>query len=158
MTYSYDPTALNENTAEGRKNIVRMWVGDTDQSQKQVTRRLEDEEIAYTLTRWSNQLLPAAVECGDILLARLARTEIGTVQNTQGQRYDQIKANVARLRDKMRGMIGFEVTGQSLSEKRAHEEDEDVVPSSFRRGQFDNRNAAQPDSPGTITSELDQED
>lgn len=157
MSWDYNVANLDPATAEGRKNIVRMWVGDTDPSQKQATRRVEDEEIHFTLTRWNDQLLPAAVEVGDILVARLSRTEIGTVQNVQGQRFDQIKKNVAQLREKMRGMIGMEVTGQSISEKREAEQDEDRVASSFRRDQFDNPDAIQPDRPGVLTPLAEEE-
>lgn len=157
MSWDYDPTNLNETTAQGRKNVVRMWVGDVDPTQRMTTRRLEDEEILYTIVRWNQQVLPAAVECGETLLSRLARTEIGTVSNVQNQRYDQIASNVERLRERLRGTICMEVTGQSLDEKRDVEADPDAVGSSFRRGQFDNPFANQPDAPGTVTT-VDEDD
>jgi hypothetical protein len=46
MAWSYDPTDLDNTTASGRLNIVRLLVGDTDTVDQQV----QNEEITFGLS------------------------------------------------------------------------------------------------------------
>jgi hypothetical protein len=52
MAWSYDPTDLDNTTASGRLNIVRLLVGDTDTVDQQV----QNEEIAFGLSENGNNI------------------------------------------------------------------------------------------------------
>jgi hypothetical protein len=144
VTWTYRVEDLESDSDAGRLARIRLLVGDVDSSQKLTTRRLEDEEIRYYMSRWGTDHT-AALEAGEALLARLSRTEIGTVQNVQGQRFEQITKNVERLREWVRAGIGPVATGQSEAEKRDADADYNRPASAFARGMFDNPLAPQPE-------------
>lgn len=54
--WTYDPSELDKTTEEGRKNIIRLLIGDTDSSDPQV----QDEEIAFYLEDNSDKVYSAA--------------------------------------------------------------------------------------------------
>ena len=67
--WTYDPSILNGNTQEGRKNIVRLLVGDTDS----VDPQLQDEEIYFALNASQDKVYPAASTVINVIISKYAR-------------------------------------------------------------------------------------
>lgn len=68
MTVTYDPTDLDTSTPEGRVNVVRLLVGDTEV----LTAELQDEEITFSLGQSQDKVYYAASYCASILASRYA--------------------------------------------------------------------------------------
>jgi hypothetical protein len=67
--WTYDINNLNKLTAEGRKNLVRLLVGDTDTNDQQ----LQDEEINVFLSENNDNHASAAYDVAMSIWAKYAR-------------------------------------------------------------------------------------
>ena len=69
MTWSYDSSDLDKDTAAGRINVVRLLVGDNDTTDQQV----ENEEITFALTESGNDVYYAASWIAQTIASQYAR-------------------------------------------------------------------------------------
>ena len=140
MTWTYDG-APGKDTADGRRDAVRLLVGDTDTEDQQVT----DEEIAFALSEASNNIYRAASVIARSLAGKYSRmvdSSFETISNKFSQirdAYYDLALRMEREAKKLGGGLGVPVlTGVSEDEMRSVEDDEDRPDSAFRRRQFRN--------------------
>ncbi|HEY9819116.1 MAG TPA: hypothetical protein V6D20_25385 [Candidatus Obscuribacterales bacterium] len=140
MTWSYDPTDLDNDTASGRINVVRLLVGDTDTNDQQV----QDEEITFALTQTSNNTYNAASYIAANIAAKYARkvtVELdGALRGEYGELYRHYQKLASQLRqDSQRyngASLGLAVGGVSIATIEAVRANTDRVKPSFRRDRF----------------------
>ena len=128
-TYTGDPAA-NE------KDAVRFEIPDTDESVKLVS----DQEIAYALTQESG-VIGAAAHCCEQLARRFsmqADVSTGDIKLTYSAQAENLADRAKELRLKAAGAHPPYSGNQSRANKERMAEDEDRVPASFERRQFDN--------------------
>ncbi|MGA9772358.1 MAG: hypothetical protein WBV94_25215 [Blastocatellia bacterium] len=130
------------------KDKVRLKIGDTDESDKQ----LFDDEISFQLSE-SGSVQAAATACALLLAGRYARQmnkAVGPFREDAADRYDHYTDLAARLESQMatNGVTAF-AGGISVSDKQTREEDSDRARPAFSR--------AMGNYPGTeaISQELD---
>ena len=133
MTWSYDPemgTARDE---------VRFLVGDTDPADPQ----LENEEVAYLLTRAGADPAEASVAAASALAARYSRLVTKAVGDLKIQLSDRTKQyrELARYLATTGGGAASRplpvLTGRTYTQKDEAEDDTDGVPTAIRRGMDD---------------------
>ena len=84
MSWSYDPTALNDNP----KDQIRLKIGDTDPSEH----FLEDEEILYHLQESQGNITRAAYLSVSVLITRLCNTPDYTLGPYSESNANRLKA------------------------------------------------------------------
>lgn len=109
--WSYDPTNLSETTNEGRKNIVRLLVGDTDQLDPQ----LSDEEIEFALSSNTNKIYSAAVLVVSSILSKYARLVNVELDEAIREDYSDLVDNYTRLRKELAAKGRFSGGGIRIS-------------------------------------------
>lgn len=95
--WSYDPTNLSETTGEGRKNIVRLLVGDTDQTDPQ----LQDEELEFALSSNNNRVYGAAVLAVNSILSKYSRLVNVELDEAIREDYSDLIKNYTQLRKEL---------------------------------------------------------
>lgn len=135
--WTYD-AAPDSSTDNGRKDTVRLLVGDTDASEPQ----LQDEEIAFFLAESSNSVYGAASIACRSLAAKYARmVDVEVDQNGMNSKFSQMQKAYDALairferESKKRsasGGLGVPAAGGiRLDETRAVEEDTNRVLPAF---------------------------
>ena len=106
MTWTYDPTNLNSNTAAGRTNAVRLLIGDVDDSDEQ----MQNEEIDFALAQSGTNVYVAASFACKLLAAKYSRlvdTELdGALESKFSDRiknYTLLSIQMAELGKRMGG-------------------------------------------------------
>jgi hypothetical protein len=131
MTWTYDPGQLSTS----QLMMARYLIGDTLQGQQE----LQDEEITFSLTRYST-IYGACAELCRSLATKWAR-RVDLVQGELKTNYSQVaKVYAGRAADfEMRGLRGAlpYAGGISVSDKNNVVEDSDRVAPDFNKGQFD---------------------
>lgn len=125
--YSYDlATTIGQ---------VRLRCGDHPQARA----LLADPEIQYVLDQVTTDLDAAAIECLDLIEARIVASDSNTAGTSvqRGQRIDAIRGLRDRLRRKVAGRQRVETTGRTRSEVTDLSADSEATQPVFRRGQFD---------------------
>lgn len=135
MTWTYTDLSTD-------KDKVRLKIGDTDESDRQ----LFDEEINAQLAE-SGSVQSAAVACARLLAAKYARQmnkAVGPFREEAAARYDHYTDLAERLESQMAtsGVAAF-AGGISVSDKETREQDADRARPAFTR--------ATGDYPGTST-------
>ena len=92
MAWTYDDTDLDTETEDGRKNVVRFLVGDTNEDDQQVS----DEEINFSLSE-TNNIYSAASYISKTIAALYARRVTQEVDRTLRVRYSDIQEHYYRL-------------------------------------------------------------
>lgn len=140
MAWTYS-SAPGTSTASGRRDAVRMLVGDTDTNDQQI----QDEEIAFALDQAGDGVYQAAAIAARAIAGKYARrvdTDFETVSASYSQRqkhYLSLAVKLDRQAILQGGGIGTPVMGGiSESEMDSVEDDDDRVESAFRRKQFRN--------------------
>ena len=134
MTWSYNAPLL----ATSPKDVVRLLIGDTNTANQ----LLQDEEIAYILTRRPNTY-GAAAECCRSLATRFATEATTKAGNTEIMYSDISKAYAARATafESQAANSGAGLPyagGLSQADKENAMEDSDRVPPQFALGDDDN--------------------
>lgn len=128
-TYSNDP-------ANSERDRVRLWVGDTDSNDPQIT----DEEIAFFLSD-AGSPVAAALMAAQMLAAKYARAvdkSVGDLRLSYSQRAKAYQALVSDLRFRVATRTAPPFAGGiSKTQKEATVSDTDRVPPAFTRDQFD---------------------
>lgn len=95
--WTYDPTNLSQATEEGRKNIVRLLVGDTDESDPQ----LQDEEIIFALSSNRDKVYTAGVFVVNAILSRYARLVNVELDEAIREDYSDLIKNYNEIRNEL---------------------------------------------------------
>lgn len=90
---AYDPTNLDTSTEAGRVNAARLWVGDTDTSDEQLT----DEEYNFYLGISNDSPIKCAVLVAYALGAKYARLVDTELEGVLKEDYSQLSENYYRL-------------------------------------------------------------
>lgn len=117
------------------KDEVRFHSGDTDASRPLV----QDEEIAYVLSKQPNVTLAAAIICDSIVgkLSQNTDASVGDVSESSSQAAEAFRKKAADLR-KEAGKLALPLFGGiTHSQKDKLDQDTDLVQPSFRIGQDD---------------------
>lgn len=140
MAWNYD-SAPGTSTADGRRDAVRLLIGDTDTNDQQI----QDEEITFALDEASDGVYQAAAIVARAIAGKYARrvdTDFETVSASYSQRhkhYLDLAARLDRQAVLQGGGIGTPlIGGVSESEMDSVEDDDDRVEPAFRRKQFRN--------------------
>lgn len=137
MTWTYDG-APGTDTADKRRDAVRLAIGDTDTNDQQVT----DEEIAYALSEAGNNVYSAATQMCMALSAKFARlvdSSFGPVRNSYSQKSASYRALAATLESQRiaRGGLGTPVAGGISIDAMDNADDDTDRPSpKFQMGKF----------------------
>ena len=131
-TWTYDPTQLDTSTLMQVRNIIGdVYIGD---------QQLQDEEINWNISRFSN-FYSAAAECCRDIAARYAR-KVDTVQgelrilySAQNKAFQSMATRFDTL-GMMRGATPY-AGGISAADKNNVAQDSDRVPPDFVRAQWD---------------------
>ncbi len=139
MSAGYDSNKIDDTTAIGRKNYVRLLTGDT------LSRDflLDDNEIAFFLLQTGNNVIQAAVECAQSIAAgfsRKADIAIGKAKVNASKRAEAYWKLSYEL--KAKDLPTMKAGGFSKSEREAIDQDDDVIPSHFKTGDMDFPGAA----------------
>ena len=136
MTWTY-ATAPGTGTAAGRRDAIRLRVGDTDTNDQQ----LQDEEIAFFLLQSSNDITFAALRAAEALAGRFARqvaVSQGPASFGAQDRYQHYRDLAAAIEEEIRREgAEFFAGGRSKADKRALDDDTDLVQPAFAIGQDD---------------------
>lgn len=137
MSWTYDASLLDSDTAIGRLYIIRLITGDTDTSDQQ----LQDEEIYWYLSRHGDSVRYAAIDAVRGLIAKYSRevdlwmghTRVGASGKQRNYRMllDYL------LNDQTDTLVDILIGGQSWGEKETLAQDTDAVQPSFRIGMDD---------------------
>ena len=141
MAWTYDPALLDESTSDGRKNIVRLLIGDTNTDDQQ----MQDEEILFALTLMNDDYYNAAIWCCNTLAAKFSRKVNSEVEGMLKKEYTDIAKAYYRLagslnktRNKTGGRLGSNFSGTNAATLAAVKADESRVQPDFTKGRFDN--------------------
>ena len=102
--WTYDPSVMNNDTDEGRKNIVRFITGDTDEDDPQ----LQDEEILFSLSSNNNKIYAAAYLAVSSIYSKYARLVNVELDEAIREDYSDLLDNYKRLRDNLKDKTRFE--------------------------------------------------
>jgi len=140
MTWTYDNNP-GTGDASGRRDAVRVLIGDTDTNDQLVT----DEEIAFFLSEANDVVYMAAARAArqlEALFARKADTSLDEVSVEYGEISDRFAKLAVRLESdsaRFSGGLGVPIAGGirrgSMDDA---EEDDDRVRPAFRVNQFNN--------------------
>lgn len=132
-TYGADPENSN-------RDAVRLLIGDTDTTDQQ----LQDSEVEYFLTLFGasgdGRVVPAAVRCCDAIAAKYARQVDTTNQGLRvgaSKRLEHYQSLAEELRLQIATVGEVFLGGSKYSEAKKLDEDTDLIPPVFRRGQDD---------------------
>lgn len=135
MTWTYDPTKLNDPT-QGPLMQVRLMVEDTVTSDQQ----LQDEEINWIVSQ-EGAIEMAAARAADTIAARYSRQadrSVGQMRLSASQRAKAYLDLAARLRYLARTNVTPYAGGISVSDKQSNEADTDRVAPGFWRDMMKN--------------------
>jgi hypothetical protein len=141
MAWSYDPTDLDDTTEEGRKNIVRLLIGDTNTLDQQV----QDEEIFYALSETNDNTYAAAAYISRTIAAQYARRVNTELDGALKAEYSDLMKNYMALsRDleaqgrRRGGNMGISAGGISRTTVGANRANTNRVKPVFTKDQFKN--------------------
>lgn len=137
MTWSY-----SGNPGYSGKDQVRFLVGDTDKTDQLLT----DAEIEWTLQRYNNAPMNAAIRCCESILSKFARMvdeSVGEVKISFSQRMKSYAMTLTMLKSRLATEdTSFYAGGISKSDKRAQEQNSDRVKPDFRKHMMENEQIA----------------
>lgn len=117
------------------KDEVRFYSGDTDPSRPLV----QDEEIAYVLSKQPDVRLAAAIVCDGIVgkLSQNVDARVGDVSESSSQAAEAFRKRAADLRKEATKFALPIFGGVFKTQKETLDQDADLVQPSFRIGQDD---------------------
>lgn len=145
MSYTYDPTGLDTTTASGRLNVVRLLVGDNNETDQQ----LQDEEVVFALAQNNNNVYFTAAFCARLLASKYARmvnTQLdGALEAEYSDRIKQYTLLAIQMTDMAKRMSGknLGVAGGGISKIAIGiaEANPDRPTPAFKVDQFENPDA-----------------
>lgn len=129
MTWTYNLAALSSTPLFQ----VRFLIGDTDTTRQLV----QDEEILYVLTTYTDPRAAAAVICEAIAakLSQEADARAGDLSESSSQKAKAFADRAKELRSQLSTTALPVFGGIRFSQKEPLDEDSDLVPPSFRIGE-----------------------
>ena len=154
--WTYDPTNLDKETPEGRKNIVRFLVGDVDTNDPQ----LQDEEIQFALDTANGKTYGAAISVISAIISRYSRLVNVELDGAIKEDYSDLIKNYQVLQKDLRNRHKFETGGISIIAtgltvddfKTAEQDSERVAPGIQQFKWRDYPNGIQNDGYISVTS------
>jgi hypothetical protein len=141
MAWTYDASDLDKTTATGRRNVVRLLVGDTNTSDQQV----QDEEIVFSLSETNNNVYSAAGWVARTISGKYSRQVTIGLDDQLTAEYSVLSSNYALLADRLEyqgkktsGSMGMIGGGISKTDVDAVRQNSDRVTPAFRKDQFSN--------------------
>jgi len=141
MSWSYDPTDLDTNTASGRLNTVRLLVGDTETLDQQA----QDEEVTFALTENGDNAYKAAAWVARTIASKYSRKVNTELSGALKADYSDLAKQYLQLADSLEyqgktsgasmGVLAGGITKTSVEAVRANT---DRIEGSFRRDRFKN--------------------
>jgi len=141
MAWSYDPTDLDNTTASGRLNIVRLLVGDTDTVDQQV----QNEEITFGLSENGNNIYLSASWIARTISSKYSRQVTTSLDGALSADYSDLAKQYQTLADQLEyqgktngasvGILAGGITKTQVENVRANT---NRIEGSFRRDRFKN--------------------
>jgi len=140
MTWTYGGTPGTD-TADKRRDAVRVLVGDTNTNDQQIT----DEEIVFTLSSNSNNVYFAAAQTARMIMGLYSRRVDSDFEGVSADYSDRIEhyrrlaiSLDAQAKSKGGALGTPKAGGVSIDAMDQAEEDSDRPDPSFKRNQFKN--------------------
>jgi hypothetical protein len=141
MAWSYDPTDLDNTTASGRLNIVRLLVGDTDTIDQQV----QDEEIVFGLSDNGDNTYLSAAWVARAIASKYSRLVTTSLSGALSSDYSDLAKQYQTLADQLEyqaktngAAVGILAGGITKSGVEAVRANTNRIEGSFRRDRFKN--------------------
>lgn len=141
MSWSYDPTDLDNTTASGRLNTVRLLVGDTDTSDQQA----QNEEIMFSLSENNSNTYTSAAWIARVIASKYARMVTTQLDGALSANYSDLSKQYQQLADQLEyqgktngasvGVLAGGITKSGIEAVRANT---NRIEGSFRRDRFKN--------------------
>ena len=141
MAWTYNSAELNTTTEAGRRNTVRLLVGDTDTLDQQV----DDAEVLFSLAQSNNGVYFAASWIARAISSKYARRVTTQISGSLSADYSDLMDHYTTLADNLEyqgkvtgAVIGILAGGTTISSINAVRADTNRVEGSFRRDRFKN--------------------
>jgi hypothetical protein len=141
MAWSYETTNIVATTAVGRKNCVRLLVGDTDTLDQQ----LQDEEIDFALSQSNNNIYYAGSWAAGAISASYARKVTTQLDAALKADYSDLHQHYAALQESLRfkgkttgSTLGLSAGGITITAVEIAQANPNRVQPEFRMNQFKN--------------------
>jgi hypothetical protein len=141
MSWSYEEYDLNNTTASGRLNTVRLLVGDTDSLDQQV----QNEEVLFALSENGNNVYYAGAWVARAISAKYSRKVTTQLSGALSADYSDLAKQYIVLADNLEyqgktsgAAVGVLAGGISKSTVEAVRGNTNRIEGSFRRDRFKN--------------------
>jgi glycerate-2-kinase len=141
MAWSYDPTDLDNTTASGRLNIVRLLVGDTDTVDQQV----QNEEITFGLSENNNNIYLSASWIARAISSKYSRLVTTSLDGALSADYSDLAKQYQTLADQLEyqgktngASVGILAGGITKTQVEGVRANTNRIEGSFRRDRFKN--------------------
>ena len=141
MAWSYDPTDLDNTTASGRLNIVRLLVGDTDTVDQQV----QNEEIAFGISENGNNIYLSASWVARAISSKYSRQVTTSLDGALSADYSDLAKQYQTLADQLEyqgktngASVGILAGGITKTQVEGVRANTNRIEGSFRRDRFKN--------------------
>jgi glycerate-2-kinase len=141
MAWSYDPTDLDNTTAYGRLNIVRLLVGDTDTVDQQV----QNEEIIFGLSENGNNIYLSASWVARAISSKYSRLVTTSLSGALSSDYSDLAKQYQTLADQLEyqgktngASVGILAGGITKTQVEGVRANTNRIEGSFRRDRFKN--------------------
>jgi hypothetical protein len=141
LSWSYDPTNLDNTTVSGRLNTVRLLVGDTDTDDQQA----QNEEVVFSLSENGNNIYLSASWIARAISSKYARLVTTKLDGALSANYSDLSRQYQSLADQLEyqgktsgASIGVIAGGITKSDVEAVRANTNRIEGSFRRDRFKN--------------------
>lgn len=141
MAWSYDEGNLSTSTVNGRFNVVRLLLGDTDENDQQV----KDEEIIFALAQANDNVYYAAAWCARTISSQYARKVDVQLDGALSAKYSSLSGQYSKLAEnleyqgkKSSASLGIKAGGITKSSVEVVRGNTNRIEPSFRRDRFRN--------------------
>ena len=141
MAWSYDPTDLDNTTASGRLNIVRLLVGDTDTVDQQV----QNEEITFGLSENGDNIYLSASWIARAISSKYSRQVTTSLDGALSADYSDLAKQYQTLADQLEyqgktngASVGILAGGITKTQVEGVRANTNRIEGSFRRDRFKN--------------------
>lgn len=141
MSWSYDPTNLDNTTTSGRLNTIRLLVGDTDTVDQQV----QNEEIIFSLSENGNNIYLSASWIARAISSKYSRLVTTSLSGALSSDYSDLAKQYQTLADQLEyqgktsgASVGVLAGGISKTQIETVRANTDRIEGSFRRDRFKN--------------------
>ena len=141
MSWSYDPTNLDNTTTSGRLNTIRLLVGDTDTVDQQV----QNEEIIFGLSENGNNIYLSASWVARTISSKYSRQVTTQLDGALSANYSDLAKQYQTLADQLEyqgktngASVGILAGGITKTQVEGVRANTNRIEGSFRRDRFKN--------------------